>query len=79
MIRAVAAALALVACASGLTFDQRRQAMIDFQANPKVLETAGYATIAAKLYNKQDPAWCSKRLQELLAAGPKATCSGCIP
>ena len=50
---------------------QRRQSMIDFQANPKVLETAGYATIAAKLYNKQDPAWCSKRLQELLAAGPQ--------
>ena len=71
MIRAITAALALVACASGLTFDQRRQAMIDFQANPRVLETAGYATIAAKLYNKQDPAWCSKRLQELLAAGPQ--------
>ena len=71
MIRAITAALALVACASGVTFDQRRQAMIDFQANPKVLERAGYATIAAKLYNKQDPAWCSKRLQELLAAGPQ--------
>lgn len=69
MIRASAAVLALAVCASGLTFDQRRQSMIDFQANPKVLETAGYATIAAKLYNKQEPAWCSKRLLQLLADG----------
>ncbi|HYI97554.1 MAG TPA: hypothetical protein VEX68_28710 [Bryobacteraceae bacterium] len=71
MIRAIVAALLVASCARAFTFDQRRQSMIDFQANPKVLEASGYATIAAKLYNKQDAAWCSKRLQELLGAGPQ--------
>jgi hypothetical protein len=70
MIRAVAAMIVLSTCAQAETFQQRRQSMVDFQANPKVLKTAGYATIAAKLYNHQDAAWCSERLQELLAAGP---------
>ena len=71
MIRTVTAILiVLTTCAQGETFQQRRQSMIDFQANPKVLKTAGYATIAAKLYNHQGAARCSERLQELLAAGP---------
>ena len=52
-------------------FAQRRQSVIDLNANPKDLNSAGYATIAAKLYNKQDAEWCSRRLQELLAAGPQ--------
>ena len=50
MMRTVTAILiVLTTCAQGETFQQRRQSMIDFQANPKVLKTAGYATIAAKL------------------------------
>lgn len=71
MIRCIAALLAFALCAGAQTYAQRRQAAIDFQANPKALDTAGYATIAAKLYNKQDSPWCSRRLQELLAAGPQ--------
>ena len=46
--------------AQGETFQQRRQSMIDFQRQSEGLNRAGYATIAAKLYNKQDAEWCSR-------------------
>ena len=42
--------------------------LVEFQAHPKA--TGGYATIAARLKLHEDPEWCSKRLNEMLAAGP---------
>jgi hypothetical protein len=52
------------------TFDQRMKTFIDFSAHPKDLSSAGYATIAAKLWMREDAAWCSQRLLQLLEAGP---------
>src|SRR5262245_11754854 len=43
--------------------------MVEFYAHPKTGDS-GYATIAAKLKLHEDPAWCSRRLLELLNAGP---------
>jgi hypothetical protein len=55
-------------------FAQRVQFVIDTYAHPKnssaSLSTLGYANIAAKLKLHQDAAQCSRRLEELLAAGP---------
>ena len=73
MRRLIPALFLLAACgvAQPTKFAQRRQSVIDLNASPKDLNSAGYAAIAAKLYNKQDAEWCSRRLQELLAAGPQ--------
>ena len=57
--------------AGAQTFESRKQDVIGQWAHPKGPGAAGYGTIAAKLWLKEDPAWCSKRLQELLAAGPQ--------
>ena len=51
-------------------FRQRARSVAEFYAHPKGPADSGYATIAAKLWLGEDPAWCSRRLQELLAAGP---------
>ncbi len=51
-------------------FDKRVQTVLDAYAHPASTGEPGYGTIAARLYLHQDRAWCSKRLLELLAAGP---------
>ncbi|MCU0226180.1 MAG: hypothetical protein MUF01_00955 [Bryobacterales bacterium] len=51
-------------------FEARVREVITHNARPASLETAGYQTIAAKLWLKEDPAWCSRRLKEILDAGP---------
>jgi hypothetical protein len=65
----------LVICALLLTqtlnsaappFAERSRQVIDLYAQRQ----GGYESIAAKLYRRQDAAWCSARLQELLAPGP---------
>ena len=50
-------------------FEQRLSYFIDFYAHPKGPDS-GYATIAAKLHRREDAASCSRRLLELLNAGP---------
>jgi len=52
------------------TFADRKQFIVDGWAHPKSPGDPGYGTIAAKLYLREDPAWCSKRLLEMLAAKP---------
>ena len=51
-------------------FAERTRSIIEFYAHPKGKGDSGYATIAAKLKLREDPAWCSRRLLELLNAGP---------
>ncbi len=51
-------------------FPDRVKEVITFSARPAALDTASYGTIAAKLWLKEDPAWCSRRLVEILKAGP---------
>ena len=66
--------LSLLLClpvhAQAPSFDQRVRFVIDAYAHPKSAAPLGYAGIAAKLRLHQDPALCSRRLEELLAAGP---------
>ncbi|HYO84223.1 MAG TPA: hypothetical protein VES20_22655 [Bryobacteraceae bacterium] len=71
MTRALGLLLAasLVSSAAA-TFEQRKTAVIRWHANPTEPQNAGYGAIAAKLALRQDPAWCSQRLLELLNAGP---------
>ncbi len=66
---------ALLVCAFGAqaasdTFADRKKHIVGWWANPTTPGDPGYGTIAARLYQKQDAAWCSKRLLELLKAGP---------
>ena len=66
------------ACCSSLPARRGRSASvrrtraraIEFYAHPPAGRDAGYVTIAAKLYLREDGAWCSERLQQLLAPGP---------
>ncbi len=51
-------------------FRQRARSVVEFYAHPKGRGDYGYATIAAKLSLGEDLPWCSRRLQEMLAAGP---------
>ncbi|MBK9169473.1 MAG: hypothetical protein IPM24_18700 [Bryobacterales bacterium] len=51
-------------------YPARAREIIQHHARPASLETAGYGTIAAKLRLKEDPEWCSRRLIEILKAGP---------
>src|SRR5438132_12325082 len=52
------------------SFDQRMRFIIDAYAHPKGSGEPGYAGIAARLWMHENPEWCSKRLEQLLAAGP---------
>lgn len=57
----------LVAVSLGAqTFSDRSRSVVSHYASMK----AGYGAIAAKLSRGEDPEWCSKYLEELLAAGP---------
>lgn len=51
-------------------FQKRADAMIDAYAHYEGKGDYGYAEIAARLKRHEKPEWCSRRLQELLAAGP---------
>ena len=50
-------------------FASRARSVIEFSARNRP-PNAGYDAIAAKLYLHEDAAWCSSRLQQLLAEGP---------
>jgi len=66
--------LCALLCSSGHAqapaFGQRVQFVIDAYAHPKGSGALGYANIAARLRLHEDAGLCSRRLQELLAAGP---------
>ncbi len=51
-------------------FTERARSVIEVYAHPRDPARMGYANIAAKLWLREDPALCSRRLEELLAAGP---------
>jgi hypothetical protein len=73
MKRLVAALLALsftMFAADVRAFPERKAFIIDKAAHPKGPGEPGYTTIAAKLYLHEDLDWCSRRLEQLLAAGP---------
>jgi hypothetical protein len=64
------ALLCLPLRAAAPPFAQRVRFVIDAYAHPKGAGPLGYANIAAKLRLHEDAAACSRRLEELLAAGP---------
>jgi hypothetical protein len=49
-------------------FEQRVRSVVEAYAHPAGSGPPGYANIAAKLWLREDPALCSRRLEELLAA-----------
>jgi len=51
-------------------FGERVRSVIEAYAHPASAGPMGYPNIAAKLYLHEDSALCSRRLEELLAAGP---------
>lgn len=51
-------------------FDQRVHAVVEAYAHPVAGGPLGYANIAAKLWSREDSVLCSRRLEELLSAGP---------
>ena len=63
--RLLAASLivAAFACAQPRDFESRKQTVIQQWAHPQGTGEPGYGTIAARLYKKEDPQWCSRRLQ----------------
>jgi hypothetical protein len=50
------------------TFEARKLAMIDAYAHFAGPGDQGYGEIAARLWKHENPAWCSERLEQLLAA-----------
>ena len=56
--------------AASPAFQQRVQFVMDAYAHPKGNGPLSYLNIAAKLRLHEDAARCSRRLEELLAAGP---------
>jgi hypothetical protein len=52
------------------TFTERKLTMIDAWAHYKGPGDQGYGQIAARLWKHEDLAWCSQKLEQLLAAGP---------
>ncbi len=51
-------------------FEARKLAMIDAYAHYPGPGDAGFGQIAARLWKHEDPSWCSRKLEQLLAAGP---------
>ena len=51
-------------------FDQRARSVVEAYADSANGSAPGYANIAAKLWLHEDATVCSRRVQELLAAGP---------
>jgi hypothetical protein len=63
-------AIALPLAGQSPAFEERARTVVNAYAHPKNAGPLGYANIAAKLALHEDAALCSKRLEELLAAGP---------
>lgn len=66
----LAALLPFVAPSQTMPYAARARFVIDAYAHPKSPGPLGYANIAAKLSLREDAELCSRRLEELLAAGP---------
>ncbi|MGO9256520.1 MAG: hypothetical protein ACLQU1_09495 [Bryobacteraceae bacterium] len=62
--------LPLLLSAQTPAFDQRVRSVVEAYAHPANSNPLGYANIAARLWLHEDPAGCSRRLEELLASGP---------
>jgi hypothetical protein len=56
------------ASAQAPPFGDRKLAIINAYAHAKSPRDYGYAEIAARLWKHEDPAWCSRHLEQLLAA-----------
>ncbi len=69
-MRVLVLLVAVSACWGADRYAERSASVARQYANAPDLATAGYGTIAAKLALGQDPEWCSRRLEALLAAGP---------
>lgn len=63
----LAAILAANVFAASPAFDRRVRSVIETVAHPKSLASGGISTIAAKLWLREDAAWCSSRLEQLMA------------
>ena len=61
---------ALPLAAQAPPFADRKMAMIDASAHYPGPGDAGFGQIAARLFQHEDAAWCSQKLEQLLAAGP---------
>jgi hypothetical protein len=59
---------AAVALDAQPSFEERKLTMIDAYAHYQGKGDYGYAEIAAKLWRHEDAAWCSQKLEQLLAA-----------
>jgi len=57
----------LAAAEAQPSFEQRKLIMIDAYAHHRGPNDYGYAEIAAKLWRHEDAAWCSQKLEQLLA------------
>ncbi len=62
--------LALPLGAQTMDFTARTRTIVEAYAHPNGSGPLGYANIAAKLKLREDPAQCSRALEQLLAAGP---------
>ncbi|MBL8217214.1 MAG: hypothetical protein JNK87_41215 [Bryobacterales bacterium] len=62
--------VAVSGCWGADGYRERSASVVRQYAGPADLQTASYGTIAAKLALGQDLEWCSRRLEEILAAGP---------
>ena len=50
------------------SFEERKLQIVDAYAQPKGSAGYGYGEIAARLWRHQDAAWCSQKLEQLLAS-----------
>lgn len=62
--------VSLSAFAQTPLFADRKLAIVDAHAHYQGNGDYGYAQIAAKLWRHEDAAWCSQKLEQLLAPGP---------
>jgi hypothetical protein len=65
-----AIALLIAGSLAAQTFQDRSQSVIRQFAHIRDLSKGGYGNIAAKLALGEDPEWCSRQLEKLLAEGP---------
>jgi hypothetical protein len=69
-VKRLAACLLLCVAIHAQDFNARARRIVEFYARPQKPADSGYATIAARLWLREDAALANSRLQELLAAGP---------
>jgi hypothetical protein len=70
MKRLIAVALLAGMAMQGQDFKARAHEVVEFYARPKTARDSGYATVAAKLWLREDAATANRRLQEMLKDGP---------